>query len=330
MLALRSDFFYGMLCGQMMEARQNRVVLHNVLSSAMKIVIQYIYTMKINEIDETHLFSIFKTAGYFQLPILRDLTLKQIGHVRNLKIAADILNNIREITIGNDNKMIYRHVLRPFYSRPLVIGDLNELNEESLELLLLHSSEITKEFNTSEFGLFLCVLDWIWMKTSNDNISTMDWRDFLRDIQDLSKSPEVSKISDISGHLKVVKESKYFAYLYYIRYRLICSCFMERVFTIFNMIHDGIIHVLKTFTRHNQDNACTTAHVPKCRGRAHGTFEWEYPWYLKKGIRKCVIPYPVSCILISRILYPISPISHISYPRKPTLSSNGIFNLSKL
>ena len=73
-------------------------------------------------------------------------------------------------------------------NRSLVIGDLNELSDDALQLLLTNVIDIT-EFNTSEYDLLLCVIEWAWAR-SNPSRPATERRLIFDTITDMAGGPD--------------------------------------------------------------------------------------------------------------------------------------------
>src|SRR5215469_13375674 len=143
-LASRSAVFKAMLYGNMQEATSNRVVLREIKSKAMHAVLRFIHT---EDIDSTAILTavdVYNAASFFLLPKLMKLVFDQAHKVEDIGVATSLLNNATASIPWSDNtKDLYEVLLKPFYSRSLVIGDLNGLSENALQLLLTKSTEIT-------------------------------------------------------------------------------------------------------------------------------------------------------------------------------------------
>ena len=77
-LAARSEVFNKLLYNGMKESRENQISFPEINSYGVEIVLEYIYTGKVQEhsLNEDNIIEAFYAADYFQLQDLQDLIVK--------------------------------------------------------------------------------------------------------------------------------------------------------------------------------------------------------------------------------------------------------------
>src|SRR5262249_7011194 len=161
-------------------------------SDVLRIILEYINTGKIDPIKNKLAIDVCITADFMLLYNLMEKITFHMDDIEDVATAAPLLNHIVPIVdLSDTTKSLYEILLQPFYSRPLDIGDLNKLSKDSLEFLLSNCSKVTDRFNTTEFVLLLCVLEWGW--TLEQNVPPAGERriifDKIIDISDASIEP---------------------------------------------------------------------------------------------------------------------------------------------
>src|ERR1700722_3267121 len=82
-LAARSEVFDGLLYNGMKESYENQISFPKINSSAMEIILEYIYTgsIKGESLTNDNIVEAFYAADYFQLPGLQDFITKTVKNI---------------------------------------------------------------------------------------------------------------------------------------------------------------------------------------------------------------------------------------------------------
>lgn len=171
-LAARCVVFNAILYGNMREvfsekslaekAVPDRVILSNIGSAELNVVFEFIHTEHIDSwTDLSITFKVYRAANFFLLPKLGAMIVRRVQNIHDLDIAVRLLNDTCECMPWSEtNDDLYNALLEPFRIYPLSIGDLNDIGDDALELLLRRTS--SGVFNTSELELLRCVVFWAW------------------------------------------------------------------------------------------------------------------------------------------------------------------------
>ena len=107
-LASRSAVFKAMLYGRMQESTSDKVILHDIKSTAMHAVLRFIHT---EDIDSTAILSavdVYSAANFFLLPKLMKLILEKADNIEDIGVAASLLNEaIASIPWSENTKDLY-------------------------------------------------------------------------------------------------------------------------------------------------------------------------------------------------------------------------------
>ncbi|RUP46980.1 hypothetical protein BC936DRAFT_146287 [Jimgerdemannia flammicorona] len=192
-LAARSSVFRSMLLESSHESVSQEVVFRNIKSGAMRTVLEYIHTEAIDmEAILMIAIDVYSAAKFFVLPQLVKTVLERTQDIVTIPAAVSLLNEaVVAVPCSERNADLFDVLFRLFSSQSLTIGDFNELSEDALYLLLAKTRTIEAKFKTSEYDLYLCVIDWAWIR--NDDVPAItERRSILRSLDaafDLNSGP---------------------------------------------------------------------------------------------------------------------------------------------
>lgn len=258
-LASRSAFFKAMLYGNMQESTSSRVALHNVNSAAMHAVLCFIHTENVDLLATSAMIEVYSAASFFLLPKLMEMVINLVQDIDELEVGVSLLNEAVITVPWNDNtEELYQVLLQRFCNYPLRIGDLNGLSDEALKLLLTHTTTIT-DFQTDEYDLLLCVIEWAWARDTS--VQSAERRAIFDIINKLLANPS-AKIQLGDGPSR----NSFLSMISHIDFTLLCphrlKCLMEATDAF-----DELPHYALGFIHHAcKSTICSPEHLSEFRG----------------------------------------------------------------
>lgn len=258
-LASRSAVFKAMFFGGMQESASRRVILREIDSVTLRTVLLFIYTDDITlTISKT--IEVYCAAHFLLLPMLMELVLEQANNIKDIKDAVPLLNEaLVALPWGDDTKDLYEILLKPFCNQSIAIGSLNELSDEAFELLLTQTT--TRDFNTNEYDLLLCIVEWAWVRTETAPPAIERYAIF-KSISNLSEEPSPDKIFLGKGPSRV----SLLKMMRYVDLTLMCPHRLKSLTDAIDVFDDELPHTA-AFCHHACMNVvCAPRHPSEYRG----------------------------------------------------------------
>lgn len=262
-LALRSTFFNSILYSDMQETISSRITLHNINSMALHAVLQYIYKEDVDWMDILEAINVYHAADYLILPELMKLVPKRTRDIGDFSVS--LLNDaVISLPWSESSKELYDILFKPLRTRLLTVGDLNGLSENALELFLTK----TTEFNTPEYSLLLCIIEWAWAQ--NPTAQSAAERRAIFDTINLMPTDSNSEILLKNGpsHTLLLKM------IQYINFSLICPHRLKSLTDAVDIFTETLPQNLALYHYACKNTKCFESHPSRTRHKSI-QFQWD-------------------------------------------------------
>ncbi|KAG9297511.1 hypothetical protein G9A89_001451 [Geosiphon pyriformis] len=161
-LAARSEFFERMLFNGMRETTSNEITFPNLSTSALKLILEFLYTdsIEVKNLTASSAFDTFVAANFFLLPEIEKIVTQYVEIGLKAESAVDLalefFTRAVEQDYSEDENELYLLVYRKVAETPLDTIPYNKMTGKILEKLL---SE-TKNHIISEYDIFRYVILW--------------------------------------------------------------------------------------------------------------------------------------------------------------------------
>ncbi|RIA85288.1 BTB/POZ protein [Glomus cerebriforme] len=185
LLAARSEYFNRLLFSSTRHQTKsshipNKITISELTSSAVKVVLEYLYTGKVS--DKTLTIDIvsdaYNGATFFLLPNLKKIItrfmksyMKHCHNVSSSNQIAKILSKVSENSISTDDNQLIDAICKFLMSKSLYKIDYQNLSSKALEFLLSYTLNI-KEGNvaTTEYDIFRYCILWAVNQISMNDV----------------------------------------------------------------------------------------------------------------------------------------------------------------
>jgi hypothetical protein len=155
-LATRSDVFDSSIFNETMESNNN-LSFNNINSTAMKVVLEFLYTSKVEGLTIDNIIEIYYASIHFKLIDLQDHIIeftKKFSMNNNVDVGKKLLSEcVKKFSIEVDNKM--SQVLVNWIAKnKLENSEIDSLSLEGLRYLLEKTFDTKIPFATPEFNIW--------------------------------------------------------------------------------------------------------------------------------------------------------------------------------
>ncbi|KAG9295231.1 hypothetical protein G9A89_006213 [Geosiphon pyriformis] len=223
LLAARSEVFDRLLFNGMLETTQNEINFPDMSTSSMEIVLEFLYTGKIeeNNLSSCNIVNAFDAANYFLLEDLEKILftflekLLDQGNFDRLDAIKLLDSTLQKNHATQQNRL--QLLLCEFLGKePLGNIEDNNFSAEMLEVFLLNTLKSEEYFSMEEYTLFSWVMNFSANQVSSD--ARRLYSDLLPDLSSLNKDvvshkAGVDHLKDDQNkklHLSVIEKAKPF------------------------------------------------------------------------------------------------------------------------
>src|SRR5436190_2545555 len=159
-LAARSEVFDKLLYNGMKESHENQISFPNIISSAMEIILEYVYTGSIKEesLTNDNIVEAFYAADYFQLLNVQDFIMKTVKmslkRNRTENYSPELLSKVVNTMPLSEDNVLLNLLVGAVAIIPLNTIEFSRLSIVGLQYLLFCTHEKEKIFATSEYEVF--------------------------------------------------------------------------------------------------------------------------------------------------------------------------------
>ncbi|CAI2162575.1 2178_t:CDS:1, partial [Funneliformis geosporum] len=173
-LAARSDVFENLLYNGMRESHQRQISFPELNSSALEVVLEFIYTgmIKDESLSKNNLFETFNAADFFQLPDLQDLIINAIKKNKENYLPEMLTKVVDTMPLTEDN-IFLNLLVEKIVAVPLNTIEFGRLSITALQYLLFYTHEKRKRLATPEYEVFRYSAALVARKISNDAFETL-------------------------------------------------------------------------------------------------------------------------------------------------------------
>ncbi|RIA87103.1 concanavalin A-like lectin/glucanase domain-containing protein [Glomus cerebriforme] len=208
-LAARSEVFDKLLYNGMKETYEKQVSFPKINSSAMEIILEYIYTGSIKEesLTKDNIIEAFYATDYFQLPDLQELIITTLKNILEKNFtenySPELLSKIVTMMPLSDDNILLNLLVETVATIPLNTIEFNRLSIKAFQYLLSCTHEKEKPFATPEYEVFRYSAILAAKQVSNEAYKT-----YMEGLPTLEQIDYNVKVEDkiVTDHQKVAKE----------------------------------------------------------------------------------------------------------------------------